>query len=144
MGNFLEATPPEKAGEAWNLWLKEYLDLRLVGVPVALSDLETKAMADWCLCLVPVFPDAVQRIVQMRLKDVFAYGIIEKLLKSPVLESFPRESCRYVNAVLKGEEHPHFFHEQYSQLHSKFKQTIAGTPEFKEFEELLYLRGWKK
>ena len=143
MGNFLEATLPEKAGEVWNLWLKEYLDLRLVGVPVALSDQETKSMADWCLYLGSVFPEAVQRVVQMRLKDVFAYGIIDKLLKNPVLETFPKESCRYINALLKGDEHQ-FLHEQHSQLHNKFKQAISGTPEFKEFEELLYLRGWKK
>ncbi len=97
MGEFLEAMPPEKMGEVWNLWLKEYIDLRLVGVPVALSDQETKAMADWCLYLVPVFSEAVQRVVQMRLKDVFAYGIIDKLLKNPVLKSSPKESCRYVN-----------------------------------------------
>ncbi len=37
-----------------------------------------------------------------------------------------------------------FLHEHHSQLHSKFKQTISGAPEFKEFEELLYLRGWNK
>jgi hypothetical protein len=79
----------------------------------------------------------------MRLKDVFAFGIVDKLLKSSVLNAFPRESCRYVNAVMKGEDHP-FLHEQHSQLHCKFKQVISGTPEFKEFEELLYLRGWKK
>ncbi len=142
MGKFLEAST-EKAGEVWNLWLKEYLDSRLVGVPVALLDQETKAMADWCLYLGSVFPEAVQRIVQMRLKGVFAYSIIDKLLKSPLLDTFPRESCRYVNAVTRGEDHP-FLHEHHSQLHSKFKQTISGTPEFKEFEELLYLRGWKK
>jgi hypothetical protein len=143
MGNFLKASPPEKAAEIWNLWLKEYLDSRLIGVPLALSDQETKAMVEWCLPLGAVFPEVVQRVLQMRLKDVFAYGIVEKLLKSQVLESFPRETCRYVNAVLKAEDHP-FLHEQHTQLHDKFKQTISGTPEFNEFEELLYLRGWKK
>jgi len=142
MGDFLEASP-EKALELWNLWLKEYLDSRLVGVPIALSDQETKAMADWCLYLGAAFPEAVQIIVQMRLKGVFAYGIVDKLLKSPLLDTFPKESCRYVNAITRGEDHA-FLHEHHSQLHAKFKQTISGTPEFKEFEELLYLRGWKK
>jgi hypothetical protein len=142
MGDSLGASP-EKAVEVWNLWLREYLDSRLVGVPVALSDEETKAVAEWCLCLDSAFPQAVQRIVQMRLKGVFAYGIIDKLLKSLLLDTFPRESCRYVNAITKGEDHA-FLHEHHSQLHAKFKQTISATPEFKEFEELLYLRGWKK
>lgn len=142
IANVLEASPV-KAVEIWNLWLKDYLDSRLIGVPVALSDEETKAMAEWCLYLDSAFPEAVQRIQQMRLKGVFGYGIVEKMLKSPLLNTFPRASCGYLNAVMKGEEYP-FLHDEHSQLYSKFKETISGTPEFKEFEELLYLRGWKK
>jgi hypothetical protein len=44
---------------------------------------------------------------------------------------------------MKGEDHP-FLDTEHSQLHSKFRQAISGSPEFKEFEELLYLRDWKK
>jgi hypothetical protein len=146
IGDFLETMPTQKAEEIWNTWLKEYLDLRLIGVPVALSLEETKAIADWCIYLDNVFPEAVQRIVQMPLKGVFAYGIIDKLLKSPkdsLLEKYPKESCIYVIAILRSEEYP-FLDNQHSQLYGKFKQTISGTSEFKEFEELLYLRGWKK
>ena len=142
MGDFLEAAP-DRASEVWNLWLREYLDSRLIGVPIALSVQETKGMADWCLYLWDVFPEAVARITQMRLKKVFAHGIIDKLLKSSLIDTFPREGCRYVNAVMKGEDYP-YLQNEHSQLHDKFKQTITGTPEFKEFEELLYLRGWKK
>jgi hypothetical protein len=142
MGTFLEESPQKAAG-TWNLWLREYVDSRLIGVPVALSDEETKEMAEWCIHLGALFSEAVERIVQMRLRGVFAYGIIDKLLKSPLLDTFPKDSCRYVNAVMKGEDHP-FLCDQHSKLHSKFKQTISGTPELKEFEELLYLRGWKK
>ena len=143
IGDFLEATPPEKASEIWDKWLKEYLDSRFIGVPVALSIGETKAIAGWCLYLGNAFPEAVQRIIQMPLKGVFAVGIIDNLLKSPLLERFPQSSCGYVNALLKGEEYV-FLQDALLTLHGKFKQTISGTPEFAEFEELLYLRGWKK
>jgi len=44
---------------------------------------------------------------------------------------------------MKGEEYL-FLHNSLLTLHDKFKQTISGKPEFQEFEELLYSRGWKK
>jgi SIR2-like domain/Domain of unknown function (DUF4020) len=146
IGNFLESMPTEKAKEIWDAWLKEYLDLRLIGVPVALSVEETNAIAHWCPYLGNAFPEAVQRLMLMPLKGVNAYGIIDKLLKDPqnsLLERFPKESCNYIIAVLKGEEYP-FLDEKHSQLHNKFKQTIPSTLELRNFEELLYLRGWKK
>ena len=110
---------------------------------MALANEETKAMADWCLYLGSSFPEAVQRVVQMELKGVYAFGIIEKLLKSPVLQNFPKECCHYASAVMRGEDFP-YLDEQHMDLHKKFKQTASETAEFKEFEELLYLRGWKK
>jgi Domain of unknown function (DUF4020) len=142
IGNFLE-TFTEKATGIWNLWLREYVDSRLVGVPVALSREETEAMAEWCPDLGDAFPEAVQRITQMRLNGVSTYRIIDKLLKGPLLDLFPIESCRYVNAMMRGEVGAHL-HDHHSQLHTKFKRLISGTPEFNEFQELLYLRGWKE
>ena len=143
IGDFLEKAPPETAKEIWDKWLREYLDSRLIGVPVALSTEETKSIADWCLYLGSAFPDAVQRIVQMPLKGVFAYGIIEKLLKNSALEKYPQAACAYVNAVLKGEEFV-FLHDKHVALHDKFKQTISSTPQFKEFEEPLFCEDGRK
>jgi SIR2-like domain/Domain of unknown function (DUF4020) len=146
IGRFLESFTPRKAEEIWNVWLKEYLDLRLIGVPVALSVEETKAIAHWCLYLGGAFPEAVQRLVQMTLKGVNNFGIIDKLLnqsKDSLLETFPKDSCKYVITILKNEEYP-FLEDKHSELYAKFKRTISGTPELREFEELLYLRGWKK
>jgi hypothetical protein len=146
IGNFLKPMPSEKAEEIWNTWLREYLDSRLIGVPVALSFEETKAIAEWCLYLGNAFPEVVKRILQMPLKGVFTFGIIDKLLKPPqnsFLEKFPKESCSYVVKILKGEEYP-YLQDEHSQLHTIFKQTISGTSELRDFEELLYLRGWKK
>jgi hypothetical protein len=142
MGNFLASTPPDKGRKIWNLWLREYLDLRLVGVPVALSTEETKAMAEWCLHLGSVFQEAVRRVVQMPMKNISAYGIIDKLQSNPLLEKFPKESCGYLVAVLRGEDYP-YLHPSLPLIHGKLKKTVSGTSEFRDFEELLYLRGWK-
>ncbi len=99
-------------------------------------------MADWCLYLIPVFQEAVERVVQMPLKKVFAYGIIDKFQTSPVLEKFPKQSCTYLIAILKAEDYP-MLHSSLPSIYEKFKKTISGTAKFREFEELLYLRGWK-
>jgi hypothetical protein len=79
----------------------------------------------------------------MPLKAIFAYGIIEELAKSPLLERFPLDACRLVIAVLQAEDFPHL-HDQLLSLHQKFKDTIAGTSEITTYEELLYVRGWKR
>jgi hypothetical protein len=142
MGDFLKAAP-DKVGGVWNDWLEEYLDSRLIGVPIALSDQETTAMAEWGLYSAPIFPKIVERITQMRLKGIFSYGIFDNLANSTLLEQFPKDSCRYVNALMKGEDHPHL-HKQLVEMHAKFRLSIPSELEFKEFEELLYLRGWKK
>ncbi len=142
MGEALEATQGKKAEETWTKWLKEYLELRLIGVPVALSIEETRAMAHWCLYLGSAFPEAVQCIVRMPLKGLSAYRITDKLATDSASQNYPREACRYINAVLKGDEHGGG-HPKLATLRAQFSQTIRGTPEMREFEELLYSRGFK-
>ena len=143
MGHVLKSMSPGKTEAVWTAWLMEYLDQRLLGIPVALSTDETKAMVEWCLDLSSVFPAAVQRIVQMPLRNIVSYGIIDRLLASPVLESFPKEACVYATAILNSETYP-LPNNNLSILEGKLKETISGTSEFRDFEELLYLRGWKQ
>ena len=146
IGHFLEACKVDKIEQIWNTWLKEYLDLRLVGVPVALSTQEANAMVHWCLYLGNHFPEGVERIVQMQFRGIHGLTIIHKLFEPRFIEyldKFPKESCRYVVSVLKAEDFL-FLDDKHSQLHAKLKTVIAGPPELKEFEKVLYLRGWKK
>jgi len=143
MGRHLEKIDDAARQKLWTDWLRQYLDLRLMGVPVALSDGETKHMLNWCEHLVPVFPEAVDRVVKMRLKNVFAYSVITYLLKSPALEKFPLHVCRLANAGLGAEDYP-YLHGEAIALHSRLKAAIPDTPELNAFEELLYLRGWNK
>lgn len=143
MDHHLEQLDDAGREKLWDGWLKRYMDLRLVGVPVALSVVETKHMLEWCLHLGPVFPQVVERVRKMPQKAVFAYSVVDDLLKNPVLDKFPLDACRLVTVALQAEDYPHL-HDSLLALHQKFKDTIAGTPEFNAYEELLYLRGWKK
>ena len=143
MNDHLKGMDDVKRQQLWQTWLKKYLDLRCVGVPVALSVVETKHMLEWCLHLGPVFPEAVDCVRKMPQKSVFAYSIVENLVKNPVLEKYPLHSCRLTIMALQAEDHP-YLHEALQVLHQRFKVAIPGTPELKIYEELLYLRGWEK
>ena len=91
----------------------------------------------------PVFPLVVERVRKMPQKAVFAYSVIDELSKSPLLEKFPIDACRLVIVALQAEAFP-CLHGQLLDLHKRFKDTIAGTSELTTYEELLYVRGWKK
>jgi hypothetical protein len=143
MQRYLKGMDNRRREELWEVWLERYIDLRLIGVPVALSLSETKHMLEWCLHLGPVFPRAVDRIAKMPRKGVFAYGLIDELLKSDALDKFPIHACRLAIAALQAEDYPSL-HESLLTLHKKLKSTINGTNELTSFEELLYLRGWQR
>ena len=143
MDRYLERMDPAEIEKLWHAWLARYIDLRLVGIPAALSVAETKYMLNWCNHLGPVFPDAVDRIVRMPHQRVFAYSVIERLLKNQILEQFPLHACRLAIVALKYEDFPHL-HASLLTVHQKLKNAIPSTPELIAFEELLYLRGWEK
>jgi hypothetical protein len=143
IGNHLQKIDDKRRLWVWETWLRRYLDSRLIGVPVALSLDETKCMLEWCLHLGPAFEEAVDRISKMQHKEVFAYSIIEDLLKSPLLEKHPSHACRLAVSALKAEDFPYLYDGLLS-LHQKFKKSIPGTHDLNAFEELLYLRGWEK
>lgn len=142
MGNQLEHMKDTDSKDLWDRWLKRYVDLRLVGVPVALSTAETEHMLEWCLYLRPVFAEAVDRMIRMPQKAVEAYDILENLAKSSLSDEFPLPACRLANAAMQAEAYPHM-HDSVNILHNKFKQTIWREPEFKAFEELLFRRNRK-
>ena len=143
IGNQLEQFEEADCQKLWNTWLKRYLDLRLVGVPVALSTTETKHMLKWCLQLGSEFSEAVDRISRMPQNGVRAFGLVKSLAESRAVDQSPLAACRLAIAALQAEDHPHL-HDSLVTLHGKFKQTIRRTSEFQRYEELLYLRGWKK
>jgi len=143
IGNQLEELDDAECQELWDTWLKRYLDLRLVGVPVALSTAETKHMLEWSLHLGGAFSEAVERISHMPQESVFAYGVLKDLAESTAIDNAPLAACRLAISALRAEDCPGL-HDSLVTLHEKFKRTIRRQPEFEQFEELLYLRGWKK
>lgn len=143
MGNDLKRMNDAERQTLWNTWLRNYLDLRLVGVPVALSTAETQHMLEWCLHMGPLFAEAVERIAKMPQKDVFAFSILRDLCASPLVDGSPLAACRLIISALEGEDHAHL-HKELITLHERLKLVIPKEPEFAKYEELLFDRGWTK
>lgn len=141
MGEYLKSFDAEGRRQKWASWLERYVDLRLIGIPIALDTSETKHMTEWCVYLDESFPRMVERILKMPLEGVFAHPIIGELLKSDFPIKFSKEACLLSVVVLKAEKHPHF-QEELRTLYHKLKERIPGSAEIRAFEELLFLRGW--
>lgn len=144
MGDQLQRIDNKRRKKAmWEKWLKRYLDLRLEGIPVALSVAETEEMLEWCFHLSPAFADVVDRITRMPLKVKDAFSVLHNLADSPKVEEAPLAACRLAIAALRAEIDP-VWHQSLETLHVKFAKTIRRAPEFQTYEELLFQRGWRK
>ncbi len=142
MGNHLKGLKPEEQKEKWDLWIKKYLENRLIGIPTTFSSNESNHIAEWCLHLNDLFPESVELLAKMPLKNVFAYSMIKEMLGSHLLGKYPKEACQFCNLIMKKEEdYPHL-HDHLLGLLTQFDLLICGTDELIQFKEALYKRGW--
>jgi hypothetical protein len=139
MNDFLKNITDEKRRKTWDEWLREYVDQRLIGIPVALSEGECGAMFNWCLHLGDAFPEMVERIEKMKLSKIrnLIYLLVKNILESPLLGKFPIFACRIVNFSFQHDQYHHFGSEL-KTLSQRFSELIPKTPEFKFFKEHLY------
>jgi hypothetical protein len=141
MGVFLKELKPEEQKEKWGLWIKEYIENRLNGMPSGFAYKETRNLAEWCLYLGDLFPESVELLGKMPLKKVFAYSHIKDMLDSPLLDNYPEEACRFCVIVMRAEDFP-YLHGHLLELLPKFEQSISGSNWLAEFKVELYKRGW--
>lgn len=127
----------------WDAWLRRYLDLRLVGIPIALATSETEHMLGWSLHLGSAFPEAIARLGRMPQGAFFTYGILKDLAESPVVDKFPLDACRLAVEAMRAEDYP-VLHDFLIDLHQRFKSKIHEEQIFLDFERLLCHRGWTR
>lgn len=138
---FLKESDKDKV-ELWNLWLREYVELRLMGMPIPISLEEGNHMLKWCLYLTPIFADAVELLTKVPKQEIFAYSIIKDLASSPVADDEPLYACKLANAAMEAEDYPHL-HQELPELHKKWRPVIGKNETFEKFEELMFKRGWR-
>lgn len=141
IGDFLERLGTDKRHLLWIRWLRKYLDLRLIGIPVALSPLEASHMLGWCVHLGDDFPEAVDRTWKLEQESGYSARTLEELVNGPLPSRFPLHVCRFFIAELRAEKYPSLTDEQLS-LRNDLAKTISGTDELRLLDELLYSRGW--
>lgn|GEM_PF-4925091 len=141
MGIFLKELKPEEQKEKWILWIKEYIENRLNGIPSHFSYKETRNFAEWCLYLDDLFPELVELLAKMSLEKVFAYSHTKNMLDNPLLDKYPVEACRFCVIVMKAEDFP-YLHGHLLELLTKFERLISGSNWLVKFKEELYKRGW--
>ncbi len=140
MGGYLKDSQPEEADQIWNKWMKEYLEARIEGFPLALNPEESKEIAAWCPYFGQSFPEAVNLVLKMQITGVAGSLTVKNLLAGSLPEKFPKQTCIYAIAVMKADKYPYGPNE-YSQLLEKLKEPLSGTPELAELEGQIYLRG---
>jgi hypothetical protein len=141
MGIFLKELKPEEQKGKWVLWIEEYIKNRLDGLPLGFTYGETRYLVEWCLYLGDLFPEMLELLERMPLKQVFAYNLTKDMLNSPLLDKYPEEACRFCVIVMKAEDFPSL-HAHLLELLTKFKQSISGSKWLAKFKEELYKRGW--
>ena len=140
MSIFLKELKPEEQKGKWVLWIKEYLENRLDGIPSGFTYGETRYLVEWCLYLGDLFPDMLELLERMPLKQVFAYSLTKDMLDSLLLDRYPEEACRFCVIVMKAEDFPSL-HAHLLELSTKFERLISGSKWLANFKEELYKRG---
>ena len=80
--------------EWWSVWLKDYWENRLQGVPVPLDDAEIAQMLEWVMHLPGVFPDAVDVATRMRPISLTRSRVLYRIGESSLIKRYPKEIAR--------------------------------------------------
>ena len=96
VGNLLRQMDETQQQEQWNRWLKRYWQARLEGVPKRLESDEVKGMLDWLPYLKEVFPEAVDLAIQMPKIKCNAGGMLYRLKKGDLPNTYPEAMTRLV------------------------------------------------
>lgn len=118
--HLLRNSAPEAALKEWSLWLKEYWDRRIDGVPVPVDTEELEEMIEWTVYLTPIFEEAVDRVCRSSPPLLQHTSVFRDLAKRDLPSSNPDAVLRLVRHLLKGVDSKSF-------LHCAYVDEIAGT-----------------
>ncbi|MCY4299685.1 MAG: DUF4020 domain-containing protein [Flavobacteriaceae bacterium] len=139
---FLKESTDQHKEMIWKSWLKEYIDLRIDGIPTPLIAEEGNEMIEWCLYLEIVFSEAVDLLIKVRCDKILTHKMISVLKSSNLIETEPLHSCKL---LLFSLEHQSFFipKEPILELYNKWKGILNRGKDktFRKFEDLLIRRG---
>ena len=95
--------------EWWNVWLKDYWQNRIQGVPGQLDDAEITQMFEWVIHLPGVFSEAVGVAIQMPTGTLTGSYILYDLGKSELVERYPDDLAKFLVHLGKQNTEPWFW-----------------------------------
>ena len=96
--------------EWWSVWLKDYWENRLQGVPVPLDDAEITQMLEWVMRLPGVFPDAVDVATRKLPRSLSQSRVLHRISESGMIERYPKELARLLIDLGQCDAQPWFWH----------------------------------
>lgn len=142
MGEYLKNLEPAEREKIWKAWLKEYLEKRVLGIPISIAHEEANEFAEWCIDFGDLFSEIVDLVVKMPVEEIWVNRFSEELEKGPLVEQFPNAACDYLVLLLKAEKYP-MLPAGLKSLHERLKILIPSSPNLRALEEEMYKRGLK-
>ena len=96
--------------EWWNVWLKDYWENRLLGVPSPLDDAEIAQMLEWVMHLPGVFPEAVDVATRMRPVPMSQSLMLHNISVSSLIDTYPNDLARFLVYLARCNDHPWLWH----------------------------------
>ncbi len=109
IGHVLSDLDESKQKEWWSVWLKDYWQNRLQGVPSRLDDAEIARMLEWIVHLPGVFSEAVGMAIQMRPVTLTDSYILHDLQESDLIERFPNDLAKFLVHLGRQNTDPWFW-----------------------------------
>lgn len=104
VGQILRGMQDEPRKALWDMWISEYWQGRLNGVPIPFDPVELGEMVEWSLFLGAAFPSVVERVCAGPAFQLDKSLIYRELDESKIPEAFPSESANMLFVLLKNEK----------------------------------------
>ena len=111
--------------EWWNVWLKDYWNDRLHGVPCQLDNEETATMLQWLVYLQGVFPEAVDIVLRMPSIHLDPYSLfLNDIAETTLIDRYPQELAKLLIHLGKPDHLPGFWKRNLDFLHKLQEKSL--------------------
>ena len=125
VGRLLRNLDEGSQKERWNVWLKDYWNNRLQGVPCPLDNAEIATMFEWVIYLQGVFSEAVAMAVQMGPAPLKrSLQLHRKVSETNLINRYPNDLARFLIHLGKCETPPWFWYQDSQILHHLLEKDL--------------------
>ena len=110
IGHRLRGLGETRQQEWWNVWLKDYWNNRIDGMPSSLEEEEITYMLEWVLRLNGVFPEAVEVATRMTPAPIRRSLMLHRLEENTLVDCYPEEMAKFLIYLGQCEVEPWFWY----------------------------------